>query len=214
MHGTAVLLPHSILQRRAYVSCRGCVGIPPSAWGRTHEVKVAPRIKGQTLFVLDRRRFLLSGAFFFYHGKPAVAQLTLKFCTIAGSCHCFSTAGDACPAKLVFWAKLCQMRKRICAYDRHILFTFCMDCMRYKNNLPFLRKCKRQQNDPAVLSAVEDHAASSSSSGFSTASSMTSSVESSASSPGQKRSWRASRIRIRRSLGPASFSRSCCTISG
>ena len=26
-------LPHSILQRRAYVSCRGCVGIPPSAWG-------------------------------------------------------------------------------------------------------------------------------------------------------------------------------------
>ena len=60
------LSPHSILQRRAYVSCRGCVGIPPSAWGRSHEVRVAPRIKGQILFVLDRRRFLLSGAFFFY----------------------------------------------------------------------------------------------------------------------------------------------------
>ena len=59
-------MPHSILQRRAYVSCRGCVGIPPSAWGRSHEVRVAPRIKGQALFVLDRRRFLLSGAFFFY----------------------------------------------------------------------------------------------------------------------------------------------------
>ena len=66
MQGTAVLLPHSILQRRAYVSCRGCVGISPSAWGRSHEVRVAPRIKGQALFVLDRRRFLLSGAFFFY----------------------------------------------------------------------------------------------------------------------------------------------------
>lgn len=60
------LSPHSILQRRAYVSCRGCVGIPPSAWGRSHEVRVAPRIKGLALFVLDRRRFLLSGAFFFY----------------------------------------------------------------------------------------------------------------------------------------------------
>lgn len=48
------LSPHSILQRRAYVSCRGCVGIPPSAWGRSHEVRVAPRIKGQALFVLDR----------------------------------------------------------------------------------------------------------------------------------------------------------------
>ena len=55
MQGTAVLLPHSILQRRAYVSCRGCVGIPPSAWGRSHEVRVAPRIEGQALFVLGRR---------------------------------------------------------------------------------------------------------------------------------------------------------------
>ena len=143
-----------------------------------------------------------------------MAQLTLKSCTIAGSCHCFSTAGDACPAKNVLRAKLCQMRKRICAYGRHILFTFCTDCTCYKNSVPFLRKCKRQQNDPAALSAMEDHAASSSSSGFSMASSMTSSVESSASSSGQKRSWRASRIRIRRSLGPASFCRSCCTISG
>ena len=55
MQGTAAHLPHSILQRRAYVSCRGCVGIPPSAWGRSHEVRVAPRIKGQALFVLDRK---------------------------------------------------------------------------------------------------------------------------------------------------------------
>ena len=65
VQGTAAHLPHSILQRRAYVSCRGCVGIPPSAWGRSHEVRVAPRIKGQALFVLDRRGSLLSGAFFF-----------------------------------------------------------------------------------------------------------------------------------------------------
>ena len=41
----------------AYVSCRGCVGIPPSAWGHAHEVRVAPRIKGHILFVLDRREF-------------------------------------------------------------------------------------------------------------------------------------------------------------
>ena len=65
MQGTAAHLPHSILQRRVYVSCRGCVGIPPSAWGCSHEVRVAPRIKGHTLFVLDRRGSLLSGAFFF-----------------------------------------------------------------------------------------------------------------------------------------------------
>ena len=55
VQGTAALLLHSILQRRAYVSCRGCVGIPPSAWGRSHEVRVAPRIKGQALFALGRR---------------------------------------------------------------------------------------------------------------------------------------------------------------
>ena len=65
VQGTAAHLPHSILQRRAYVSCPGCVGIPPSAWGRSHEVRVAPRIEGQALFVLDRRGSLLSGAFFF-----------------------------------------------------------------------------------------------------------------------------------------------------
>lgn len=59
------LSPHSILQRRAYVSCRGCVGISPSAWGHAHEVRVAPRIKGQILFVLDRREFFCRGRFSF-----------------------------------------------------------------------------------------------------------------------------------------------------
>ena len=57
------LSPHSILQRRAYVSCRGCVGIPPSAWGHTHEIRVVPRIKGQALFVPDRRAFFCRGRF-------------------------------------------------------------------------------------------------------------------------------------------------------
>ena len=57
------LSPHSILQRRAYVSCRGCVGIPPSAWGQIHEIRVVPRIKGQALFVPDRRAFFCRGRF-------------------------------------------------------------------------------------------------------------------------------------------------------
>ena len=48
---------------RAYVSCRGCVGIPPSAWGHTHEIRVVPRIKGQALFVPDRREFFCRGRF-------------------------------------------------------------------------------------------------------------------------------------------------------
>ena len=60
------LSPHSILQRRAYVSCRGCVGIPPSAWGHTHEIRVVPRIKGQALFVPDRREFFCRGRFVLY----------------------------------------------------------------------------------------------------------------------------------------------------
>ena len=72
------LSPHSILQRRAYVSCRGCVGIPPSAWGRSHEVRVAPRIEGQALFVLDRRGSLLSGAFFF--STPSAEEPGGVFC--------------------------------------------------------------------------------------------------------------------------------------
>ncbi len=78
MQGTAAHLPHSILQRRAYVSCRGCVGIPPSAWGCSHEVRVAPRIKGQALFVLDRRGSLLSGAFFF--STPSAEEPGGVFC--------------------------------------------------------------------------------------------------------------------------------------
>ena len=51
---------------RAYVSCRGCAGIPPSAWGHAHEIRVAPRIKGQVLFVPDRRGFFCRGRFVLY----------------------------------------------------------------------------------------------------------------------------------------------------
>ena len=53
---------------KAYVSCRGYVGILLSAW-QSHEFKVAPRIICTvyfcTRFVLDRNSRFLSGAFFY-----------------------------------------------------------------------------------------------------------------------------------------------------
>lgn len=83
------LSPHSILQRRAYVSCRGCVGIPPSAWGHAHEVRVAPRIKGQIFSSLTEENSSVRGVFLFHSlGRRAggVFVLGLPCFRHQGSC--------------------------------------------------------------------------------------------------------------------------------